>query len=347
MKKVLRTLAIFLITLSMTSTSIVKAEGETSVSDVNTQQLSTQAQSNIIDITISAAGDCTLGYDVNFGYTNSFNYEFFKQNKDYTYFFKNVKDIFSKDDLTIVNFEGTLTNETKMANKKFRFKGLPEFTNILKAGSIEAVNLANNHTYDYLVKGYKDTINYLGKSGIIYFGREHRRIVEIKGIKVGLLGYEGWSNTKALRNRIKSDIKYLKSKGAKLVIVSFHWGEERKYFANATQKGLARFTIDSGADLILGHHPHVIQGIENYKGKMIIYSLGNFCFGGNKNPQDKDTFIFKQTFKFKDGKLIDNKNYEIIPCSVSSVTNRNNYQPTPLKDKDAKRVLDRIKSYSR
>lgn len=101
-----------------------------------------------------------------------------------------------------------------------------------------------------------------------------------------------------------------------------------------------------GADLVLGHHPHVIQGIEDYKGKKIVYSLGNFCFGGNKNPSDKDTFIFQQTFKFQNGKLIDNKSYKIIPASISSVRERNNYQPTLLKGKDAQRVIDRIKKYS-
>ncbi|WP_035166274.1 CapA family protein, partial [Caloramator sp. ALD01] len=306
-----------------------------------------QEQNEVVEITISAAGDCTLGSDLSRGYKNSFMEEFYKQNKNYGYFFKNVKHIFEKDDLTIVNLEGTLTNATKMAEKDYRFKGLPEFTNILKQGNIEAVNLANNHTYDYLVKGYKDTVYYLEKSGIKYFGRENRTIVEVKGIKLGLLGYSGRIDSKALRNTIKNDIKYLKSKGASVVIVNFHWGEEKNYYANETQKSLGRFTIDCGADLVLGHHPHVIQGIEEYKGKKIIYSLGNFCFGGNKNPFDKDTFIYQQTFKFKEGKLVDSKSYKIIPCSVSSVKYRNNYQPTPLTGKDAQRVLDRIKMYSK
>lgn len=308
---------------------------------------SQQQQNETVEITISAAGDCTLGSDLSRGYKYSFMEEFYRQNKNYDYFFKNVKHIFEKDDLTIVNLEGTLTTATKMAEKDYRFKGLPEFTNILKQGNIEAVNLANNHTYDYLLKGYKDTMYYLEKSGIKYFGREKRTIVEVKGVKIGLLGYSGRVDSKALRKTISNDIKYLKSKGAKVVIVNFHWGEEKKYYANKTQKSLGRYTIDCGADLVLGHHPHVIQGMEEYKGKKIIYSLGNFCFGGNKNPFDKDTFIYQQTFKFKDGKLIDDKTYKIIPCSVSSVKYRNNYQPTLLTGKDAQRVLDRIKKYSK
>lgn len=343
-----RKIGIILTTIFMAFTFIVNAEDNLNNTTQNTTNIQTQeVKKNIVEIKISAAGDCTLGYDSKYGYYNSFMDEFYKQKKDYSYFFKNVKDIFANDDLTIVNFEGTLTNATKPAIKTFTFKGLPEFTNILKEGSIEAVNLANNHTYDYLNQGYKDTVNYLNKSGIQYFGRENRRITEVKGIKIGLLGYEGWSNTKTLRNKIKNDIKYLKSKGAKIVIVSFHWGQEGKNYANSTQKSLGRYTIDCGADLVLGHHPHVIQGIENYKGKKIIYSFGNFCFGGNKNPKDKDTFIYQQTFKFEDGKLVDSKSYNIIPASISSVSYRNNYQPTLLKGKDAQRVLNRIKSYSK
>jgi poly-gamma-glutamate synthesis protein (capsule biosynthesis protein) len=108
---------------------------------------------------------------------------------------------------------------------------------------------------------------------------------------------------------------------------------------------MAYFSIDNGADLVLGAHPHVLQGIEEYNGKQIVYSLGNFCFGGNKNPKDKDTMIYVQRFNFKNGELI-SQEYDIIPCSISSVTNRNNYQPTPLEGKEAERVMEKIKKYS-
>lgn len=297
-------------------------------------------------ITISAAGDCTLGTDESFGYSGSFMEEFEKQNRNYGYFFENVREIFANDDLTIVNLETTLTNATKKAEKKFRFKGLPEFTEIIKMGNIEAVNIANNHTMDYLEQGYNDTIENLKKADIGFFGNNHKYVTTIKDIKIGLLGYNGWSNSENVKKQIKNDIESLKADGCQLVIVSFHWGIERENYPNSVQKDLGRFTIDSGADLVLGHHPHVIQGIENYKGKYIVYSLANFCFGGNRNPSDKDTFIFQQTFEFKNGEKTDSDKINIIPCSVSSVKHRNNYQPTPVEGDEAKRILQRIEKYS-
>ncbi len=297
--------------------------------------------SKIEQITISAAGDCTLGTDVNYSSGASFINEYNKQ-QDYSYFFKNVKPIFEKDDLTIVNLEGTFTEATKTASKKFKFKAPPHYVNILKEGDIEAVNLANNHIYDYLNIGYQDTVSTLKEADVNYFGNGNTSLIDVKGVKVGLVGYTGFSDTQDLRNKIKEDIQSLKAQGANVVIASFHWGIEREYYPYNVQKNIAHHTIDSGADLILGHHPHVVQGIEVYKDKNIIYSFGNFCFGGNKNPRDKDTFIYKQKFTFKDGELIVDRDTKIIPCSISSVTNRNNYQPTPLEGSEKERVMAKI-----
>lgn len=298
------------------------------------------------EIMISTAGDCTLGTDETFGYSKSFLYEYEKHGEDMTYFLRNVRNIFANDDLTLVNLETPLTTAVKKANKTFRFKGLPAFVNILKFGSVEAVNVANNHSYDYLKQGYNDTISYLKNARIGVFGLGNKFTTVIKGISVGVLGYEGWSNSSAAKAAIKKDIQGMRNSGVQIIIANFHWGIERKNYPNAVQKDLGRFTIDAGADLVVGEHPHVIQGIENYKGKYIVYSLGNFCFGGNKNPSDKDTFIFQQTFEFNNGKRTGSK-INIIPCSISSVKNRNNYQPTPLQGIDKNRVLDRLDKYSK
>ncbi|GAA0181831.1 CapA family protein [Clostridium sediminicola] len=317
--------------------------GETS--KIDDAEKEPQKEPEKISITISAAGDCTLGSDINYISGQSFMNEYKKQ-QDYGYFFENVKEVFDNDDLTIVNLETTFTEATARANKKFRFKGNPEFTNIIKEGSIEAVNIANNHSHDYLQQGYDDTIKNLKNAGIDYFGYENKSIKDVNGVMVGMIGYEGWSYTQNLKDKIFNSINELKDNGAQLVIISFHWGVERKNYPNEAQKNLARYSIDAGADLVIGHHPHVIQGIEEYKGKNILYSLGNFCFGGNKNPSDKDTFIFQQTFNFEDGKLlVDNEN-KIIPCSISSVKNRNDYKPTISTGDEKNRILDRIKKYS-
>lgn len=297
-------------------------------------------------ITVSAAGDCTLGTDETFGYAGSFLDEYKKHGESTAYFLSNVKNIFANDDLTLVNLETPLTTAVRKANKEFRFKGLPKFVDILKFGSVEAVNVANNHSYDYLSQGYNDTISYLKDAKIGIFGLGSKFTAVIKGVSIGVLGYTGWSSSSTAKDTIRKDIQGMRNAGVRIIIVNFHWGIERDNYPNAVQKDLGRFTVDAGADLVVGEHPHVIQGIENYKGKYIVYSLGNFCFGGNKNPSDKDTFIFQQTFEFNDGKETGSQ-VNIIPCSISSVKNRNNFQPTPLQGADKNRVLDRLDSYSR
>lgn len=296
-------------------------------------------------ITISAAGDVTLGRDEKFGWEKTFDHELEVQNGNFGYFFNNVKDIFAKDDLTIVNLETTLTSATKKADKKYRFKADPSYVEILKQGNIEAVSIANNHTLDFLDIGYKDTLRTLEEAELGYFGYEHKYITEIRDIKIGVLGYYSMKATDKLKDQIKEAIQELRDEDTDLVIVMFHWGIERDYWPNSVQKELAYSTIDSGADLVLGSHPHVLQGIEEYNGKQIVYSLGNFCFGGNKNPHDKDTMIYIQKFNFKNNELL-SQEYDVIPCSISSVSNRNNYQPTPLEGVEADRVMKKIEKYS-
>lgn len=257
-------------------------------------------------------------------------------------FFAGVKDIFENDDLTLVNLETTFTTAKKKAKKTFRFKGDPSYVNILKEGSVEMVNIANNHIYDYLQKGFDYTIETLEQAGILYSGEGHIAFFETKGITIASLGYCGWSTS--IKDQVKRDIEDVRAK-ADLVIVSFHWGKERSNYPNEIQKELGRFAIDQGADLVAGHHPHVIQGIEKYQGRYIVYSLGNFCFGGNRNPKDKDTFIFQNEFIFRDGQLKESQ-CKIIPCRISSVTHVNDYQPTVLEGEEAQRVMNRILKYS-
>lgn len=308
----------------------------------NTPPLSAKAT-----ILVSAAGDCTLGNNDILDYKDSLIQKFYDQNKDYNYFFKNVKNIFSMDDITVVNLETTLTNSIKKMNKQFTFKGPPEFTNIIKAGNIDAVNIANNHIHDYYEKGFNDTVHALKTSGINYFGEGFLLTKSIKGIKLGFLGYRGWVFNKYMEAQIKKDIKTLQQMHSQLIIVSFHWGDESKNYPNDIQEKLGRFSIDNGADLVLGHHPHVMEGIENYKGKYIVYSLGNFCFGGSRYVTDKDTFIFQQNFHFENSKLLPDSLAYVIPCSISSINSKNNFQPTPSTGNDRIRIIDRLNTYSK
>lgn len=294
-------------------------------------------------ITVSAAGDCTLGSDVNFEPSTSFVTKFNEVN-DPGYFLGNVRDIFASDDLTIVNLEGTLSNQGERADKQFAFRGDPAYTEILTSGSVEAVNLANNHSKDYGEQSYEDTIFHVESAGITSFGYERTALKEIKGVKVGLVG------TYVLKDGIESkqgmldNIQSLQEQGAQLIIASFHWGSEKEYTPDPVQKELAHAAIDAGAHLVLGHHPHVLQGVETYKDRYICYSLGNFCFGGNKNPSDKDTMIFRQTFTVTGDDVAADAVTEIIPCSISSVSSMNNYQPTPAKDSEKERIQQKISS---
>lgn len=296
-------------------------------------------------ITISSMGDCTLGTDESFDQSTSFNAYYNEYGADY--FFKNVRSILEADDLSVVNFEGTLTEETSRADKTFAFKGPAKYTDILTGSSVEAANIANNHSKDYGTKSQEDTIENLSNAGIATFGYENVVVVDVKGIKVGLTGIYELAEHEQKATQIKENIQALKDAGAQIIIVNFHWGIEKEYTPNATQKKLAHLAIDEGADLVIGHHPHVLEGIEKYNGKYIAYSLGNFCFGGNKNPSDKDTMIFQQTFTIDtDGKVADDDNINIIPCSLFSSSNKNDYCPTPLEGDEAERVRQKIEKYS-
>lgn len=297
-----------------------------------------------VTITVSSMGDCTLGTDVNFDYSTSLNAYFDAQGADY--FFQNVRPVLTNDDLSIVNMEGTLTASDERQEKQFAFKAPPEFAAILSGSSVEAANMANNHSKDYGESSYTDTISALEASKVSTFGYERAKILKIKGIKVGLTGIYELADHLEKQQQVKENIAALKEAGAKLVIVNFHWGNEREYTPTDIQKTLAHLAIDEGADLVIGHHPHVLQGIERYKDKYIAYSLGNFCFGGNSNPEDKDTMIFQQTFTIEDGKVKKDENINMIPCSLSSASGYNDYCPTILDGSEKQRVLDKIEGYS-
>ncbi len=298
-----------------------------------------------VTITVSAAGDCTLGTDEFFDWSDSLPAKY-EEVGDPAYFFQNVQPIFSQDDLTIVNFEGTLTTSEEREDKQFAFKADPAYAKILTAGSVEAANMANNHSKDYGEQSYTDTIKALEDEGITTFGYDRIAVMEIKGVKVGLLGTYVLKEGLGIKDSMIANLESLKEQGAQIIIASFHWGSEKAYEPDSTQIELAHAAIDNGADLVLGHHPHVLEGIEEYQGKNIVYSLGNFCFGGNAYPSDMNTMIFQQTFTIKDGALQQDNVKNIIPCRISSEDGYNNYQPAPAKGEQGDDILKKIEEYS-
>ena len=323
-----------------------KDNSQKASSDSQNTDSSNATVSSPVSLTLSVVGDCTLGTDETFDYDTSLNAYY--ENYGADYFLQNVKDIFSADDLTIANFEGTLTDSDKREDKTFAFKAPASYASILTGGSVEAVNTANNHSHDYGEQSFNDTLAALDDAGIVHFGYDETAVMDVKGIKVGLVGiYELYDHLER-EQQLKDNIAKVKADGAQLIVAIFHWGNETETVPDSNQTTLGRIAIDEGADLVCGHHPHVLQGIETYKGRNIVYSLGNFCFGGNSSPSDMDTMIYQQTFTIDaDGVKKDNVT-NIIPCSISSAAydGYNNYQPTPAEGDEATRILGKINERS-
>lgn len=321
-----------------------KQEAETEATPVPVT--SPAPNQNMVRITISAAGDCSLGNHKEQDYSASFN-QAYDTEGGADYFLRNVRDIFAADDITIVNLEGVLTtSNAAAAGKAYNIKGDPSYVGILTAGSVEAVSMGNNHRLDYGTEGTKDTEAALNTANILYAYDKNVAIYETQGIKIGFVSVNEVAWGQGTEELVAEGIEKLKETGVDLIFVACHWGIERENYPEAYQLNLGKKCIDLGADLVIGHHPHVLQGIEEYKGKLIIHSLGNFCFGANRNPSDMDSMIFQQTFTFIDGELSGEMEANVIPCSISSVENRNNFQPTPLTGDEALRIIDRLNTYS-
>ena len=293
-----------------------------------------------VSLTLSVVGDCTLGTDETFDYDTSLNAYYDNNGKDY--FFKNVKSIFEADDLTIANFEGTLTDSDAREDKTFAFKAPAEYAQILTSGSVEAVNTANNHSHDYGEQSYTDTLTALDNADITHFGYDDTAVMDIKGVKVGLVGIYELNDHLGREQQLKDNIAKVKTDGAELIVVIFHWGNETETVPDTNQMTLGRLAIDEGADLVCGHHPHVLQGIETYKGKNIVYSLGNFCFGGNSSPSDMDTMIFQQTFRLSADGAVEDAGINLIPARVSSSDSTNDFQPKILGAEAGQKLLNKI-----
>lgn len=293
-------------------------------------------------VKITAVGDCTFGGNIPTGGEARFASYYDQYGADY--FFQNVRDLFEDDDLTIVNLEGPLTNSRDMReNRKFNFRGETEYVNILTGSSVEIANVANNHALDFGQKGLYETAEVLENAGVgcSGFGREY--YTEVNGVRVGSLGFTEWDYT---QKQIESAVREARQ-NCDLLIVSIHWGTERQYTATQTQKTLGRAIIDAGADVVIGNHTHVYGGIELYKDKYIVYSLGNFCFGGNSNPADKNCLIFQQTFTVDSDGMVSDGGISLIPARVSTSDHKNDYQPYVLGAKKGQALLSDVAKVSK
>lgn len=301
---------------------------------------SAQAQASQQKFVLTFVGDCTLGsmpsqYNAGLGLVKTVG-------TDYGYPFRNVIDYFTGDDGTFANLEGPLTDQGNPVEKTYVFHGPTEFVNILTENSVDFVSLANNHSLDYGQIGYDSTRTLLTQVGIPFVERDSSVLLTLEGgLKVGVYGMVYYLlDVKDMTAEIAS----LREQGAELVIVAPHWGYEGSYQANAEQIQVAHAAIDAGADIVWGSHPHVLQPVEEYGDGVIFYSLGNFCFGGNGCPDDFDTAVLQQeVLRDADGNVTLGE-LKIVPCSISSATGWNNFQPTPLEPgtKEYDRVLTKL-----
>lgn len=289
-------------------------------------------------------GDCTFGTNQKANYWNSFNQYY----DDYgpEYFFDGVRNVFENDDVTVINLEGSLTTSEDIQDKTWNHKGDPEYVKIMTGSSVEVATMGNNHRLDYGQSGCDETIQVLDDAGIPWCFDDNYLIYEVKGVKVGFVSvnevYDGWK----VDTWLKEGHDYLRGEGCAIVVACVHWGGQHTPVLEDRQYDLGKKCIDWGYDLVVGNHPHVLQAMELYKGRLICYSLGNFCYGGSKNPADKDSGIFRQTFTLVDGELVRDAKAQFIPCYLSSVQDKNDYRPTLAQGDEYHRIIDKMNGYS-
>ncbi|MBQ9325855.1 MAG: CapA family protein [Clostridia bacterium] len=300
-------------------------------------------------ITITATGDFTIGGDSR-KRADIFADELKRQGGDIHFTMRNMRDTLLADDLTIVNFEGTLTDSTfvpqSKKNNQFLFSAPPSYVAMLSENGIEAVALENNHIMDHGEDAYEDTKNALREAGIVYSNSTEIGVYHCKGVDIAMLTYLCIDRYDSLWDKVPEDIRKAKETYP-IVIVSFHWGNEKDYAPTQNQIRMGRLAVDSGADLVLGHHSHRMNPIEEYNGVYICYSLGNFCFSGNSKPSDMLSFVFQTRFRVR-GEQVTNEGFRIIPIRISSRTDRNDFIPTILtKDTAIDSVITTLKANGR
>ena len=300
---------------------------------------------------LTFTGDVTLGSEEAYRDRAS-SFESTQAREGDEYFFANFMDLFQNDDLTVINLEGVISDSPAGENKKkeFRFRGDPSLLNILKVSSIEACNLSNNHMQDYGSAGYDRTREELRKADIAYFGYRESYVFEKDGLRIAFFGIVSPKITSILPDA-KKEIAQLKADGVNAVVFVFHMGTEYGKRRDKNQERYAREVIDAGADLVIMHHPHVLQGMDLYKNRTICYSLGNFCFGGNariKNKSGKDTAITSEPlrtaavqaeFTFDaDGTYL-GQQLTIYPAHISGTFPESNFQPVRVTGQEAENAM--------
>ena len=302
-------------------------------------------------VTVTFTGDVTLGSEeTKKNLPGSFND--YVEKKGYDYFFQNYKEIFSSDDLTVINLEGVLSDSNRQENtaKTYRFRGPTEYADILKRAGIEACAISNNHTMDFGKQGYTATVQALKDHGIHFFGNNSYYIFEKDGIKIAFFslvspkvqGSREWGQEVTARLR--------REEGVSAVVMCMHVGTEYDAHRNKTQVTYAAFARKYfTADLVIMHHPHVLQGIDILDDCCYAcYSLGNFCFGGNMKIRALETMVVQADLVFTDEGVYKGQQLRLYPAYIATAARElgddNDFLPKPVTGDEALAVLQLVQN---
>ncbi len=289
-------------------------------------------------VTISFVGDCTIS--TNQGGASQGSLNWYAENYAPTYFFEKVADVFLEDDFTVANCETVLSDRSLPKKDKgegtaFWFVGPTDNAKIFSSSGVEILSVANNHAMDYGTQGYKDTVSALEAEDLTVLERNEPVYLEKNDIKIGMVSESLWysGQEKALCQSVKD-----MAENSDIQIVYLHGGTEGLREPESWRVSVFRKLVDCGADLVVASHAHKLQPIEEYNGGTIVYGLGNFCFGGNRYPENR-TAIFRYTFiKRDDGTA---NTWEVLPCYVYTGSS-NNWQPALMEkdDPNYQKVID-------
>lgn len=305
------------------------------------------AQSDSATVSIVAVGDIMMGA--------SMEPAIRQHGPDHP--FAQTASVLSRADIAIGNLEAPFGTKGKAFKKRFTFLVPPSYAGALKRAGFDVVALANNHLMDFGTEPLKETLAILDSLGIAHSGAgpdllQARKpaIIERKGLKIAFLSYskvnppEFWATARkpgtapAVAAHIQEDIASARRQ-ADLVVVSFHWGAELMDTPKKYQRDLAHLSIESGADLVLGHHPHILQGMEVYKGKLIAYSLGNFAFGSRSRKCTQSLILEVELSRSGP------RTARLIPICVDNL--KTNFQPYIASGGEARAILENLRRISK
>ncbi|MDD3214662.1 MAG: CapA family protein, partial [Eubacteriales bacterium] len=317
-----RALAALTAILLATGTAVAETKVYTFAYDHPPQALLDTAMTVVegdVSVLLTFGGDCTLGGEASGA--RRFARTIQKSGDEYP--LANLLPLFSGDDFTMVNLEGVLSSrKLKKAEKTFNFIGKPEYADILTQGGVECVTLANNHAMDYGEAGKRDTVSVLDSAGLMYCDDTYVTVLEKDGIRIGFTA----SGLAFDADAYLAQAAVLNAVGCTAIVHTMHMGVEYADTLSAAQIRTAEYLAEHGAALVVGHHPHVAQGLAVYGDTVVAYSLGNLVFGGNVDPSDYDACVLQAELCFTDGALA-GEQVTLWPVSVSGSDRRNDYQP--------------------